>query len=88
MITNRKKINAAAELALRRAQAAGKVAAAKMVAATDAVLVEAGRAAQRRQRRRAVRAGVKMAAKAMLIAGTAAATVAAVRAVRARKTTA
>jgi hypothetical protein len=74
-------------LAMRAAAAArttGKRAAQRMVAATDAALVEVGRAAAQRRRTRAVHRVLTAAGKAALFAGTAAATVVAVRALRAR----
>jgi hypothetical protein len=88
MTKTKKYLKAATEQAMTRARTAGKSAARQIVAAADAVLVEAGHAAKRRQRNRAVKAALKVAGKAAVIAGAAAATVVAVRAVRARKTVA
>ncbi|HEY6808707.1 MAG TPA: hypothetical protein VI160_07955 [Gemmatimonadales bacterium] len=59
-----------------------KAAAERFAQVTDAVLIEVGRAAEKRQRRRAIRAGLKKAGKAALVAGATAATVYAARAVR------
>ena len=73
-------------LALRTAAAArttGKRAAKRMVAATDAALVEVGRAAAQRQRMRAVKAALHAAGRAAAIAGAGTVTVMAVRALRA-----
>jgi hypothetical protein len=62
---------------------------AKAVAArADAALVEAGKAAQRRQRNRAVKAALKKAGKATLLAGAVIAVVAATRKGRPAATTA
>lgn len=65
-----------------------KAAAHRLAEVTDAVLIEIGRGAEKRQRRRAMKAGLKKAGKAALVAGATAATVfaarAAVRSARAR----
>jgi hypothetical protein len=88
--TTKKVIKTAARLAIARAGMAGREAArhaaARMIMAADAALVDAGRSAKRRQRRRAVKHTLKVAGKAALMAGTLAATVMVVRA-RARKVT-
>jgi len=85
MKITKKNVKTVSELAMARAKVAGKTAASRVVEATDSMLVAAGKAAKHRQRARAVKAGMKIAARAALIAGTAVATVAAVRAIRARK---
>jgi hypothetical protein len=60
-----------------RARNAGQTAKARIVTATDAALVRVGRAAERRQRNRAVKSALKLAGKAAIVAGAAAASVAA-----------
>jgi hypothetical protein len=69
----KQQMKATAEQAVARARTAA-------VKATDAALVRMGNAAKQRQRSRAVKATLKAAGKMVLIAGAAAATVAAVRA--------
>jgi hypothetical protein len=78
-------LKAMAVRTMTRARAAGNDAARRVIVAADTALVQAGRAAQRRQRTRAVKKAFNVAGKAAMIAGTAAAAVMAVRAVRARK---
>lgn len=75
----KKLLRAATERAATRARTAGKNAVQQLAAAADAALVEAGRAAKRRQRSRATKAALRVVGKAAVIAGTAAATVVAVR---------
>jgi hypothetical protein len=57
----------------------------RLAVAADAVLVEAGHAAERRQRARAVKRTLKQVGRAALVAGAAVATVAAARAVTRRR---
>ena len=85
----REKVVALTGRALARARIAGKAAAKRLVAATDAALVEQGKAARARQRKRAVQSALKKVAKTMAIAGVAAATIVTARAAvrnRRRKT--
>ena len=70
MVITKRDLTAAAQRAVKRLRAEA-----------DAALVEAGRAAKRRQRRRAVKATLKAAGTAALVAGAAAATAVAARAV-------
>ena len=65
---------------VRKAVKTAKVAAVKIEEATDEVLVRAGKAAERRQKRRAVTKALKTAGKVALVAGATAATAVAVRA--------
>ncbi|HUL02162.1 MAG TPA: hypothetical protein VLV16_02895 [Gemmatimonadales bacterium] len=76
---------AAAKDAMGRARIAGRLAARRVVDATDAALVEAGKAARQRQRQRAAKTAFKAAGKAALVAGTVVAAALAVRAARAKK---
>ena len=78
----REKVVAITSKAIARARVAAKVAAKRLLIATDATLVEQGKAARARQRKRAAKAALKKVAKTALIAGTAAATVIAIRAAR------
>jgi hypothetical protein len=80
MTITKKDIKAAAKRVAEQARIAGKKAAKRMVAAGDAALVKAGHAAERRQRARAVKAGLTTAAKAAVVAGAAAVGVVAVQA--------
>lgn len=72
-----------------RTRSAGEAARKRIITATDAALVRAGRAAKRRQRGRAAKSALKVAGKAALLAGATAATVvagrAAMRAARRRR---
>jgi hypothetical protein len=90
-MTTKQKLTAATKQVAVRARAAGRRAAARIVAAADTVLVTAGDAAKARQRKRGATAALKRIGKAALIAATAAGTAiaarAAVHAVRDRKTT-
>ena len=74
MKLNTKQFKVAAENAARRA-----------VETTDAALIQVGKAAQLRQRRRNATAAFKVAGKAALVVGTAVAAALAIRAVRAKK---
>lgn len=76
----KQKVAMAARVAVARARRAGKVAAKRLIVATDAMLVAQGKAARARQRKRAVKAALKKVAKTVAIAGTAAATAMAARA--------
>ena len=71
----------AAKVAMAKAVTVGAKKIKQFAIATDAALVKAGRAAQLRQRKRATKAVLRTAGKVALIAGGAAATVVAVRAV-------
>jgi len=77
MTMTKQQLKAVAKTVAERARVAG-----------DAALVKAGRAAERRQRSRAVKATLKKAGKAMLIVGAAVAVVAATRKSRPAATTA
>jgi hypothetical protein len=79
MMTKRE-LKTATKKAAARAKTAGKVAALKIVDATDEMLAEVGRAAERRQRRRTMTKVLKVAGKAALVAGGATAAAVAVRA--------
>lgn len=79
-----KEFRAVAESAFDRARTAGTEAAHRAVEATDAALIEVGKAAQQRQRRRTAKAAFKVAGKAAVVAGTAVAAAMIVRAARAR----
>jgi len=70
MMITKRDLKSAAKRAMKRLQVEA-----------DAALVEAGRAAKRRQRRRAVKATLKAAGTAALVAGAAAATAVAAQAV-------
>jgi len=85
MKPTKKQFKVAAENAFARARTAGTLAAHRAVEATDAALIEVGKAAQQRQRKRTAKAAFKVAGKAALIAGTAVAAAMAVRAARAKK---
>ena len=74
MKLNKQQFKATAENAARRA-----------VEATDAALIQVGKAAQLRQRRRNATAAFKVVGKAALVAGTAVAAALAIRAARAKK---
>lgn len=85
MTTKQKVVLAlAAGRAISRARVAGKKAAKRLIVAVDDALVAQGKAARARQRKRAFKAALKKIAKTVAVAGTATATVAAVRAVRRR----
>jgi len=71
--------------AVAAARTAGNRAAQRMVAATDAALVEMDHTAAQRQRTRAMKTALKVAGRAAVIAGTTAAAMMAVRAMRARR---
>jgi hypothetical protein len=62
-----------------------KAAAQRLAQVTDAVLVEVGHAAEKRQQKRAIRAGLRKAGKIALVTGATAATVFAARAVARRR---
>ena len=66
--------------ALERARVAGKKATTRLAVAVDTALIAQGKAARARQRKRALNSALKVARKAVLVAGAAAATVVAVRA--------
>lgn len=85
MKMTKKALKAVSGQAMARARTAGKGAAQRLAIAADAALVEAGQAAKRRQHSRAVKAALKVVGKAVVIAGTAAATVMAARALRAAR---
>ena len=74
MTITKKRIKAAAKRTLQR-----------LAIARDRALVEAGQAAERRERGRAVQAGLKKAGKVALVAGAAVASVAAARALARRR---
>lgn len=76
---------AAAAGTFARTRKVGKETARRAVEVADAVLVEAGKAAKRRQRRRATKAALKAAGKAAIAAGTLVAAAIAVNSVRAKK---
>ena len=78
-------LKAAAKDAMGRARIAGRLVARRIVDATDATLIEAGKAARQRQRQRAAKTPFKAAGKAALVAGTVVAAALAVRAARAGK---
>jgi hypothetical protein len=82
-MTTRQKVVSIAGKTIARARIAGKAAAKRLLIATDAALVEQGKAARARQRKRAAKAALKKAAKAVVIAGAAVATVMAMRAAKA-----
>lgn len=89
MVT-RKKVAAAMKRAAVRARAVGRYTAKRMAVAADAALVDAGQAAEQRQRSRALKAELKTAltktAKAAAVIAATTATVVAARAVaRARR---
>ena len=84
-MTMRQRVVAITGRAMARARIAGKAAAKRFVAAADAELVKQGKAARGRQRKRAVKAALKKVVKTVAIAGIAAATVIAARAVRRRR---
>lgn len=73
-------LDGAKDVSARVARNAGR----QMAMAADAALVEAGRNAKRRQRRRSVARVLRFAGKAAVVAGTATATVMAVRARKAK----
>jgi hypothetical protein len=85
MTMTKRNLKAATEQAMKGARTAGKDAAQRMAVAADAALIQVGQAAQRRQRNRTMTKALMFAGKAAVIAGTAAATVMAFRAARARK---
>ncbi|HXQ28015.1 MAG TPA: hypothetical protein VN848_02000 [Gemmatimonadales bacterium] len=72
---------AAARVAAARARSRAR----RLFERADAALIYAGDAARRRQRRRAASIALRFAARAVLVAGTAAIGVAAARALRSRK---
>lgn len=85
MVT-KKKISAAMKRAAARARTAGRKAVQRMAVSADAALVDAGEAAKRRQRGRALKTALKATGKAVVIAAATAATVLAARAAtRARR---
>jgi len=81
----RKELKAAALFAMARARKAGTIAVERAATATDAALIEVGKAAAQRQRRRNVNVALRVAGKAAMVAGTAVAAAMVVRAARARK---
>jgi hypothetical protein len=81
-MTTKERLAAATKRAVVRGRIMGRVTAKRLIAAADAELVKQGKAAKARIRRRRVRAVLKTVAKTVAIAGTAAATVLAVRARR------
>ncbi len=87
-MTKQEKLGAATSQAAARARAAGTKATKRFIAAADAMLVAQGKAAKIRQRKRAVKAALKTAGKTALVAGTAAAAVMAVRALRRKRASA
>jgi hypothetical protein len=85
-MTTRKKVTAAVKQAAARARVAGRNAAHRIAVKTDEVLVDAGKAAEQRQRGRAVRSVLKTATRAGAIAAATATTIMAARAAaRARR---
>ena len=79
-MTSKQKLAAAAQRAVVRARIVGKRATRQLIEAADEALVAQGKAAKARQRKRAVKAAFKKLGKTLVIAGTTAATVMAVRA--------
>jgi hypothetical protein len=85
-MTTKKKLAAAVKQAAARARAAGRNAAHRIAVKTDEVLVDAGKAAEQRQRGRAVKSVLKTATRAAAIAAATATTIMAARAAaRARR---
>ena len=79
-MTTKRQIARVTRRAVARARVAVRLAATRLIVATDEALVAQGKAARIRQRRRAVKAALKAVAKSVAIAGTAAATMMAARA--------
>jgi hypothetical protein len=85
-MTTRKKVTAAVKQAAARARAAGRTAAHRIAVKADSMLVDAGKAAEQRQRGRAVKSVLKTATRAAAIAAATATTIMAARAAaRARR---
>jgi hypothetical protein len=77
----KKRAEARVRRAAEGARRVGRVARERVVTATDAALAKAGRAAERRQRHRTLKSALHVAGKAAIVAGAAAASVVASRAV-------
>lgn len=84
-MTTRKKVTTAVKQAAARARVAGRNAAHRIAVETDEVLVDAGKAAERRQRGRAVKSVLKTATRAAAIAAATATTIMAARAAARRR---